>query len=199
MKTDTKRNCFRNGMVAMAVTALASTQLAGCPGMPLPPVPVSFDLVLGVEIPAIVTATGSADVALDEVCALFNATELEMLVREVAGDIIGDNLDITRVELTATRITATEGTFEPFTTAALDVTIPNSGGEVLLLGTAAFNDGLGTRFQLKLEDPVDLLNDLDESECSAPTLHLDGAGFLEGGDITFDVKVFLRVHTQIAK
>jgi hypothetical protein len=119
------------------------------------------------------------------------------MVRAAAGDLIGDNVTITRVDLEATDISATDGNFDPFETATLDLVIQGSGGEALILGTAANNDGLGTAFSLTLESPVDLLNDLEDDECGAPELHLDGAGFLEAEAITFDVVVRLMVYTQV--
>jgi len=197
MKNFDKKSTLLKGIAAIAVVTLASAQLAGCPGQDLPPVPVTVDLVLGLEIPAINAAAGSADVDVDEICPLFGVEEIEALVREVAGNVITDNLDITRIELVSTNIMATEGTFDPFTTAVFDLVVQNAGGRVLLLGMAADNDGLGTSFELKLDNPVDLLTDLAPENCGSPQIHLDGAGFLEAGDITFDVGLTLRVYTRI--
>jgi hypothetical protein len=129
------------------------------------------------------------------VCGLFNEEELEALVRAAAGDLIADLAVITRVDLKSTDITATAGNFDPFETAELDIDVDGSD-DPLILGTAADNDGLGTEFSLTLDEPVDLLNDLNEDQCATPVLHLDGAGFLEAEAITFDVTVTLLVYTE---
>lgn len=189
-------NHFISAMT-IAVSFVASTQLSGCLGFLPPPIPVTIELRQNVPISALSAASGSADVSLGEVCGLFNDDELDAMVRAAAGDLIADLTTITRVELRSTEITATEGDFDPFETAVLDLTIEGSGGETLLLGTAANNDGLGTAFSLRLNSPVDLLNDLEEDECGSPTLHLDGGGFLEADAITFNVVVKLLVYTEV--
>ena len=188
---------FTLSIVAPALITIfaAGSSLSGCAGVKLPPIPVSFDVVLGVEIPALASVSGSADIPIDSMCALFNAAELEAIVRDEAGDMITDMVEITRIELVATDIVATEGTFAPFNTASFDV-IDTEINDTLLLGTAANNDGLGTSFTLALDTPVDVLNDLDAADCDSPQLHLDGAGILEGEPITFDVQVTLLVYTE---
>lgn len=189
---------FKFGVVASAsaVALLTAGQLSGCVGFLPPPIPVTLELRQGVEISALAAASGQADVALGEVCGLFNEEELEALVRAEAGDLIADLTDITRVELSATEITATEGNFDPFETAVLDIEV-DGVEDPLILGTAANNAGLGTGFSLSLDDPVDLLNDLSEEQCASPVLHLDGAGFLEAEAIRFDVRVRLKVYTEV--
>jgi hypothetical protein len=197
MKYQFKKHLLKCGVVAAVAGIFSIAQLPGCAGFPLPPIPVEFVLVENVEIPALAAIAGSADVSLGVVCDLFSPEDLNAMVRAAAGDLIGDHLTITRVDLEATDITATEGNFDPFETATLDLVVEDSGGEALILGTAADNDGLGTEFSLTLDNPVDLLNDLEEGECGAPELHLDGAGFLEAEAITFDVTVRLMVYTQV--
>lgn len=181
--------------MAAAIATFAATQLSSCVGFLPPPIPVTLELRQGVEISALAAASGQADVALGEVCGLFNEEELEALVRAAAGNLIADLAVITRVDLESTDITATAGNFDPFETAELDIDVDGSD-DPLILGTAADNDGLGTEFSLTLENPVDLLNDLNEDQCATPVLHLDGAGFLEAEAITFDVTVTLMVYTE---
>lgn len=189
--------CLLKYVAAVATTLFSFSQLSGCAGFKLPPIPVEFVLTENVEVSALAAVAGSADVSLGVVCDLFTPEELDAMVRLAAGDVIGDNLSIIRVDLEATEITATSGNFDPFETAILDLVIEGSGGEALILGTAANNEGLGTQFSLTLESPVDLLNDLEADECVAPELHLDGAGFLEAEAVTFDVSVRLLVYTEV--
>lgn len=197
MKYQEKKQLLKCGVIAAVAGIFFIAQLPGCAGFPLPPIPVEIVLVENVEIPALAAIAGSADVSLGVVCDLFTPESLDAMVREAAGDRIGDLVSITRVDLVATDITATGGDFDPFETATLDLVIEGSGGEAFILGTAANNEGLGTEFSLTLDNPVDLLNDLEEDACGSPELHLDGGGFLEAEAITFDVKVRLMVYTQV--
>lgn len=180
-----------------AAPAMLAALLPGCAGTPLPPVTVTLDVVQGVEIPAVIVATGSADVPLAPICGLFDEEDLDAMVREAAGDLIADFVIVTGVDLEATHIDAVEGTFAPFTDAALSLTILEPGGETLLLGDAADGNGLGTAFDMTKTPPVDLLNDLDADQCSSPTLHLDGGAPLEPRDITFDVRATVVVSLEI--
>lgn len=182
-------------ILAAAVAAFAATQLTSCVGFLPPPIPVTLELRQGMEISALAAASGQADVALGEVCGLFNEEELDALVRAAAGNLIADLAVITRVDLKSTDVTATAGNFDPFETAELDIDVDGSD-DPLILGTAADNDGLGTEFSLTLDEPVDLLNDLNEDQCATPVLHLDGAGFLEAEAIAFDVTVTVLVYTE---
>src|SRR5690606_24979515 len=129
---------------------------------------VTLELAQDLNISALAAGTGSADVPLGIFCGLFNAEDLDAMVREAAGDAIADLVVITKVELTSTNIMATDGTFAPFTTSTFTLTRLDLSGETLLLGAAANNDGLGTSFLLTQDSPVDLLNDLDEDQCGSP-------------------------------
>tara|TARA_R110001592_G_scaffold308236_2_gene582248 strand:+ start:609 stop:1205 length:597 start_codon:yes stop_codon:yes gene_type:complete len=171
-----------------AFAALAMTQLTSCNGLSLP-IEVTIELVRNVEISATDAATGSAEVNLPAFCDLFSPEQLDALIRNAAGDLIADLVTITGVELKSTEIVATEGTFDPFDTATLRLTVLEPGAEPLLLGAAADNNGLGTSFSLTQETPVDLLNDLKDGQCGIPTLSLDGAGLLEAQKITFNASV----------
>jgi len=195
MKLTNKKRPLKSSMGIVALLAVAAVQLSGCPRVEFPPIAVELDVVMNVEVPALASSTGSASIALDEFCGLFNAAELEALIRAAAGGAIGSDVGISRVLLASTDIVATDGDFGPFDTAVLDVMVNNSGGNTLLLGTAESNDGLGTAFSLTLEDPVDLRNDLRADQCGGATLHLTGAGILEAGSITFDASVTLLVYT----
>ena len=122
---------------------------------------------------------------------------LERVGKAAEGDLIADLVTITRVELAATVITATEGDFEPFTDSTLTLSLLELGAPPLILGTASANDGLGGLFSLTKGTPVDLLNDLEEGQCGVATLRLEGADILEPGDATFDVSVELLVYAVL--
>ncbi len=177
---------------------LSSGQLSGCNGITLPPIPVTLNLISNVDVSAAAAAGGSAEVNLGAFCDLFTEEDLDAMVRAAAGDLIADLVTITRVELASTNLTATEGTFQPFTTAELTLTIVEPGADALLLGAAADNDGLGTMVSLTQNNPVDLLNDLEDGQCGVPTLRLDGANPLEAEDIRFDVSVSVLVYTTVS-
>lgn len=197
MKSKLNQRMMKCVASAAVASIFAAIQLSSCVGFIPPPIPVTLELSRDVQISALAAASGSADVSLGAICGLFNDAELDAMVREAAGPLIPDLVTVTRVMLVSTDVQATEGNFDPFETAVLDLTIEGSGGETLLLGTAANNEGLGTAFSLRLNSPVDLLNDLEADECGSPTLHLDGGGFLEAGAITFDVHVKLLVYTEV--
>lgn len=186
---------LRSLALVSGLLPFALTQLSGCAGAPLPPVTVTLLLAEDVEIPAASLVAGSAQVTLGAFCGLFNREDLDAMVRAAAGDLIADLVEVTRVELTSTEIVATDGTFQPFTSAMLTLTILELGGETLLLGAVADGGGLGVAPSLLGDPPVDLLNDLEEDQCGSPTLHLEGADILEPGGITFDVSVTVTVFT----
>lgn len=180
---------------ALSIVALAP--LSGCNGFELPPVPVTLPLAQNVEFSGATAVAGAAEVPLSFFCALFNEEELDAMVREAAGDLIADLVTITRVELAATVITATEGDFAPFTDSTLTLSLLELGAPPLVLGTASANDGLGGVFSLTKGSPVDLLNDLEEGQCGIATLRLEGADLLEPDDATFDVSVELLVYAVL--
>jgi len=188
---------WKSTALAAALTGLAATQLSACNGIGLPPIEVNIALAQNIQISAASAIAGSADVTVGAFCDLFSEEQLDALVRAAAGDLIADLVTFTSVELAAVTITATEGTFAPFTTATLTLTILEAGAEPLLLGAAADNSGLGTSFVLTQDTPVDLLNDLEDGQCGIPTLSLDGGGVAEASDITFDVSVTVLVHTRV--
>lgn len=180
---------------ALSIVALAP--LSGCNGFELPPVPVTLPLAQNVEFSGATAVAGAVEVPLSFFCALFNEEELDAMVREAAGDLIADLVTITRVELAATVITATEGDFAPFTDSTLTLSLLELGAPPLVLGTASANDGLGGVFSLTKGSPVDLLNDLQEGQCGIATLRLEGADLLEPDDATFDVSVELLVYAVL--
>ncbi len=186
---------FRGRLAALSALILAS--FSGCNGFELPPVPVTLPLAQNVEFSGATAVAGAVEVPLSFFCALFNEEELDAMVREAAGDLIADLVTITRVELAATVITATEGDFAPFTDSTLTLSLLELGAPPLVLGTAAAEDGLGGLFSLTKGTPVDLLNDLEEGQCGIATLRLEGAGLLEPGDATFDVSVELLVYAEL--
>lgn len=191
--------CFLNRLPLLALlVGLSSLQFSGCNGIALPPIPVTLNLISNVDVSAASGSTGSADVNLGAFCDLFTEEDLDAMVRAAAGDLIADLVTITSVELASTNLTATEGTFQPFTTAELTLTILEPGADALLLGAAADNDGLGTMVSLTQNNPVDLLNDFEDGQCGVPTLRLAGANALEPGDIRFDVSVSVLVYTTVS-
>ena len=186
---------FRGRLAAL--TPLVLAPFCGCNGFELPPVPVTLPLAQNVEFSGTTAVAGAVEVPLSFFCALFNEDELDAMVREAAGDLIADLVTITRVELAATVITATEGDFAPFTDSTLTLSLLELGAPPLMLGTASAEDGLGGIFSLTKSPPVDLLNDLEEGQCGIATLRLEGADLLEPGDATFDVSVELLVYAVL--
>jgi len=181
---------------AAALSILALASLSGCNGFRLPPIPVALPLAQNVEFSGATAGAGTVEVPLTFFCALFNEEELDAMVRAAAGDLIADRVTITRVELAATVIAATEGDFASFTDSTLTLTLLELGAPPLVLGTAKADDGLGDLFSLTKGTPVDLLNDLEEGQCGIATLRLEGADLLEPEDATFDISVELRVFAE---
>jgi hypothetical protein len=179
-------------------SSIALAPLSGCNGFALPPVPVELPLAQDVEFSGATAVAGAVEVPLTFFCALFNEEELDAMVREAAGDLIADLVTITRVELAATVITATEGNFAPFTDSTLTLSLLELGAPPLVLGTASANEGLGGLFSLTRGTPIDLLNDLDEGQCGLATLRLEGADLLEPQDATFNVSVELMVFAELS-
>jgi hypothetical protein len=176
-----------------AFALIASTQLSGCTGIPLPPIEVTISLVQNVQIQAAGQADGSFDVVVGAFCDLFNEEQLDMLLREAGGDVIADLVSIPRAELASVDVTATEGDFSTFTDASLTLTVV--GGDPLPLGAAADSAGLGTSFALTQEMPVDLLNDLEDGQCGVPTMTVTGS--VPVSDITLSATATVRVFTQV--
>lgn len=177
----------------LCAAGLALTSLSGCNGLELP-VEVTIPISTGSTIVAANEADGSATVVLSAFCDLFSEEELDALIRQFGGDVVADIVDITGVELEKVTVTATSGNFDNFTTADLDMIF--LGEAPLPLGSATDNAGLGTGFELTQEVPVDLLNDLEEGECGAPTLVLDGEQ--PDADITFNTTATLQVYTRLS-
>lgn len=196
MKQKSAKSNLKHVATLTILVAWATTQLSACVAVQLPPIPVTLEVAQEVQVSALAASSGSANVELDAICELFNDAELDAMVREAAGNLIADMTTVTSVTLASTDVTATEGDFVPFTTASLDLMILEPGNETLLLGTAANNDGLGDRFLLTLDMPVDLLNDLEENDCGSPMLHLEGADPFEAEAVTFTVSVNLLVYTE---
>ena len=173
------------------------TGLSGCNGIELP-IEVTIPLVQNSSIVAANEADGTVDVVVGAFCDLFSAEQLDAMIREFGGDLVADLVEITRVELDAVTVTATAGDFDDFTSSTLSLSLLPIGSDPLALGAAANAEGLGTSFDLTQEEPVDLLNDLDDGECGVPTLRLQGVK--PGADITFStaarVKVFTRLSLQ---
>lgn len=188
---------WKQAFVVVALIGVALPHLSGCSGFAFPPIPVSFPLLMDVEISAISAADGSADVVLGAFCDLFDEEDLDAMVRAAAGDLIADLVVITRVELESVDITATAGDFAAYTDAELRMTVVNPVEAPLSLGTARNSEGLGSAFGLTREIPVDLLNELEDGQCGVPTLHLDGGGLLQPGDTTFNAGVSVLVYTQV--
>lgn len=179
------------------LAGFAGTQLSACNGIPLPPIPVTVNLLVDATIDSNAGLDGAAQVNLGAFCDLFTEEELDAMIRAAAGDLIADVATLTSVELAATNIMVTTGTFDPFTTAELTVDITGSSADPLLLGTAADNDGLGTSFTLTQNTPVDLLNDIQDGECGTAVLRVEGADALTAAEATFDVSVDLLVYITV--
>ena len=178
------------GLLAAGLTL---TGLSGCNGLELP-VEVTIPVSTGSTIVAANAADGSATVVLSAFCDLFSEEELDALIRQFGGDVVADIVDITGVELDKVTVTATSGNFDSFSTADLDMIF--LGDAPLPLGSAEDSEGLGTVFELTQGVPVDLLNDLEDGECGAPTLELNGEQ--PEADITFNTTATLQVYTRLS-
>ncbi len=191
----TKSISFRR-TAAMALGALAAGislgSLSGCDGIELP-IEVVVPLVQNSSIVAANEADGDVNIVVGAFCDLFSEEELDALIRQFGGDLVADLVDITGVELTKVSVTATEGNFDSFTDSDLNLIF--LGDSPLLLGEATDSQGLGGSFDLTKSVPVDLLNDLEDGDCGAPTLHFEGDQ--PAGDITFNTTATLTVYTRL--
>lgn len=181
--------------VGALLSGLSLTGLSGCNGVEVP-IEITIPLIRDSSIIAANAADGKANVVVGAFCDLFTPEELDAMIREFGGDLVANLVEVTRVELTAVTVKATEGSFDSFTTS--DLSLVFLGSAPLPLGEAADAQGLGTEFALSQDEPVDLLNDLEDGECGVPTLHFEGAQ--PEGDITFNttakIKVFARLSLQ---
>ena len=179
--------------LGMLAGGLSITGLSGCDGLELP-IEVTIPVSSGSTIVAANEADGSVTVVLSAFCDLFSEEELDALIRQFGGDVVADIVDITGVELDKVTVTATSGDFDSFDTADLNMIF--LGEAPLPLGSAEDNAGLGTVFDLTQDIPVDLLNDLEDGECGAPTLELNGEQ--PDADITFNTTATLQVYTRLS-
>ncbi|MBL7649871.1 MAG: hypothetical protein JNK74_27160 [Candidatus Hydrogenedentes bacterium] len=181
---------------AMAVGAvavgIALSGLSGCNGLELP-IEVTVPLIQNSAIVAANEADGDVNIAVGAFCDLFSEEELDALIRQFGGDLVADLVDITGVELTKVTVTATEGDFDSFTDS--DLKLIFLGASPLPLGEASDSQGLGGSFDLTQDEPVDLLNDLEDGDCGAPTLHFEGDQ--PAGDIRFNTTATLTVYTRL--
>ncbi len=166
--------------------------LSGCDGVELP-IEVVVPLVQNSSIVAANEADGDVSVVVGAFCDLFSQEELDALIRQFGGDLVADLVDITGVELKKVTVTATEGDFDTFTDSDLRLLFP--GNDPLPLGEASDAQGLGASFDLTQDEPVDLLNDLEDGDCGAPTLHFEGDQ--PTGDIRFNTTATLTVYTRL--
>ena len=178
---------------AVLVAGFSMTGLSGCDGLELP-IEVTIPISEGSTIVAANEADGSAIVVLTAFCDLFSEDQLDALIREFGGDVIADIVDITGVELDKVTVTATGGNFDSFDTAELNMIFLDA--DPLPLGSAEDDAGLSTVFDLTQDVPVDLLNDLEDGECGAPTLELNGEQ--PDADITFSTMATLKVYTRLS-
>jgi len=181
---------FAFGVLAAGV---ALTGLSGCNGLAIP-IEVTIPVSSGSTIVAANEADGTVTIVLSAFCDLFSEEELDALIRQFGGDVVADIVDITGVELDKVTVTATSGDFSSFTTADLNMIF--LGDAPLPLGAAEDSEGLGTVFDLTQDVPVDLLNDLEDGECGAPTLELNGEQ--PDADITFSTTATLQVYTRLS-
>jgi len=181
---------------ALAFGALAAGislgSLSGCNGIELP-IEVTVPLVQNSSIVAANEADGDVNIVVGAFCDLFSEEELDALIRQFGGDLVADLVDITGVDLTKVTVTATEGDFDSFTDS--DLKLIFLGDSPLLLGDASDSQGLGSSFDLTKSVPVDLLNDLEDGDCGAPTLHFEGDQ--PAGDISFNTTATLTVYTRL--
>lgn len=182
---------------ALALGALGTFSLLalpGCNGLELP-ITVTIPLTSETLITAADEPDGEVYIALSVFCDLLSEEDLDAMIREHAGDLIADLVDITKVELRHVTVDAIGGDFDSFTNADLKLVPPLPIRDAVLLGEAEDANGLGDSFELSLDDPVDLLNDFEDGECGVPTLHLEGDQ--PEDDIAFDTSVTLLVYTRL--
>lgn len=182
---------------ALALGALGTFSLLalpGCNGLELP-IKVTIPLTSETLITAADEPDGEVYIALSVFCDLLSEEDLDAMIREHAGDLIADLVDITKVELRHVTVDAIGGDFDSFTNADLKLVPPLPIRDAVLLGEAEDANGLGDSFDLSLDDPVDLLNDFEDGECGVPTLHLEGDQ--PEDDIAFDTSVTLLVYTRL--
>ena len=178
---------------SMLAAGILLAGLPGCNGIELP-IEVTIPVSQGSNIVAANETDGDVDVVVGAFCDLVNKEDLDALIRQFGGDLIADLVEITRVELDGVTITATSGNFDTFTSS--DISLVFLAADPLQLGIADDAQGLGSAFELTQDEPVDLLNDLEDGECGAPTLHLEGEA--PAADITFSTDARLKVYTRIA-
>lgn len=173
-------------------TGIALSGLSGCNGVEVP-IEVTIPLVQNSSIIAANEADGTVDIAVGAFCDLFSPEQLDTLIRQFGGDLVANMVEITKVQLESVTVTATNGNFDTFTSS--DLAIIFLGQDPLPLGEAADNGGLGSEFVLSQDVPVDLLNDLQDGDCGAPTLHFEGTQ--PEGDITFNTTATLKVFARL--
>lgn len=186
---------FATVALGAVATGVSLTSLSGCNGVEVP-IEVTIPLVQNSSITAANEADGIVDIPVGAFCDLFSPEQLDALIRQFGGDLVANLVEITKVQLESVTVTATNGNFDSFTTS--DLSIVFLGQPALPLGEAADGSGLGSEFVLSQEVPVDLLNDLEDGDCGAPTLHFEGEQ--PESNITFNtsatVKVFAKLTLQ---
>lgn len=176
-----------------ALGTLSLLALPGCNGLELP-ITVTIPLTEETTITAANEPDGDVNIPLRVFCDLLSEEDLDAMIREHAGDLIADLVDITKVELHHVTVDAIGGSFDSFTQSDLSLVFLPPTPRVLL-GEAEDANGLGDTYELSLEEPVDLLNDFNDGECGVPTLHLEGEQ--PEDDIAFDTSVTLLVYTRL--
>lgn len=191
--TPNSRFRFAGALALGTLGTLSLLALPGCNGLELP-ITVTIPLTSETLITAADEADGEVNISLSVFCDLLSEEDLDAMIRQHAGDLIADLVDITKVELHHVTVDAIGGNFDSFTNSDLSLVFLPPTAPVLL-GEAEDANGLGEAFELSLEEPVDLLNDFDDGDCGVPTLHLEGDQ--PEDDIAFDTSVTLLVYTRL--
>lgn len=189
------QRALRLFIVVALLAGVSATGLSGCDGISVP-IPVAISISTGTQIVASEQDDGSVDVPITVFCDLFSPEDLDALISTFAGQEISDLVDITAVTLESVEIMATAGNFNDFTMGSFDMTPIGGDSPTTDFGAVTNAGGLGTSFELVQDEPIDLLNDLQQDQCGVATLHLDGDTPAE--NITFNVVANVLVYTRIS-
>lgn len=187
--------CNWRTSAALLFAGACAFQLSGCNGIELPPVDLDVLVVPDAGIVAADQTSGSIDVPIGAFCDLFSEAQLNQLLTDAGAGDLANLIDLDRVELEYIVVTATQGNFNGFTSASLDMTLLDVGAAPIDLGSISNSGGLGDSFELMVDPPFDLLNGLNNNQCGIPALHLTGTS-APTNDIQFEVVAHVKLYAK---
>ncbi len=156
----------------------------------------------------IVTVEPAGNVAIEtprmEVCDLPSEADLKEIIRDAAGDVVAGIFTITRMDVRALLLNATEGDFSDFNRITLYyVPKPVDGVNQppVVIGTAEATGVFGTQVSLEPPEPVDFLeliraNDANTGPgCSG--IYISVSGEIPDETPTWDTDISLDVYTRL--